>query len=176
MRSTRRLPAPPKITLRQARPADFDFALALYLESTKPLLLTLGHWNEDRVRTRFAQDFKPRRARVIHNAGHAIGWIQVSETAQSYHLDQLHIVDGHRNQGIGTRLIQALLDRARRDGRSVSLNVIRGNRAAYLYQRLGFRFVGEDEDKLRMRWQNSRTPKPIKERTRASHMTRIKKR
>jgi ribosomal protein S18 acetylase RimI-like enzyme len=174
--SKQRPHAPPEITLRAARPADFDFALALYLESTKPLLLALGHWNEDRVRTRFAQDFKPRRARVIHNAGLDIGWIQVSETAESYHLDQLHIVDGHRNQGIGTRLIQALLNRARRDGKSVSLNVIRGNPAMYLYERLGFQFVGEEEDKLRMRWQSSRAPKPIKGRTRTSHMTRTKKR
>lgn len=176
MGSKQRPHAPPEITLRAARPADFDFALALYLEGTKPLLLALGHWNEDRVRTRFAQDFKPRRARVIQNAGHAIGWIQVSETAQSYHLDQLHIVDGQRNQGIGTRLIQALLNRARRDGKSVSLNVIQGNRAAYLYLRLGFQFVGEEEDKLRMRWQSSRIPRPIMKRTRASHITRIKKR
>jgi ribosomal protein S18 acetylase RimI-like enzyme len=167
--STRRSHAPPKITLRAARSADFDFALTLYLESTKPLLLDLGHWDEERVRTRFAQDFKPRRARVIHNAGLAIGWIQVSETAQSYHLDQLHIVHGYRNRGIGTRLIQALLNRARRDGRSVSLNVIRGNPAMYLYERLGFQFVGEDEDKLRMRWESRRGGlKPVKGGARSS--------
>src|SRR5438093_7199991 len=84
--STWRSHAPPKITLRAARSADFDFALTLYLESTKPLLLDLGHWDEERVRTRFAQDFEPRSARVIHNAGLTIGWIQVSDTAQSYHL------------------------------------------------------------------------------------------
>lgn len=165
-----------KITLRAARPDDFDFAAALYLESAKPLLVALDLWNEERVRARFAEDFKPRSARVIRNAGLDIGWIQVSETDQGFHLDQLHIVDGYRNQGIGTRLVEALLDRARRTGRPVGLNVIRGNRAMYLYQRLGFHLVGEDEDKLRMRWESRRSrTKPLKGRTHASQKARTAK-
>ncbi|MGH6892724.1 MAG: hypothetical protein ACREEP_10730, partial [Dongiaceae bacterium] len=67
-------------------------------------MVALDLWNEERVRARFVEDFKPQSAQVIRNAGLDIGWLQVSETAQSFHLDQLHIVDGYRNHGIGTRL------------------------------------------------------------------------
>jgi hypothetical protein len=38
-------------------------------------------------------------------------------------------------------------------GRPVSLNVIRGNPAISLYRRLDFRIVGEDKEKIRMRWE-----------------------
>jgi ribosomal protein S18 acetylase RimI-like enzyme len=143
----------PTISLRPARPDDYGFAVGLYLESTRGLLAALGRWDERRVLARFAQDFNPERARVIRSAGADIGWIQVSDSADGFHLDQLHLVDQFRNRWIGTHLIEALQDRARREGRPVGLNVIRGNRAISLYRRLGFRLVGEDEEKLAMRWE-----------------------
>ena len=70
-----------------------------------------------------------------------------------FHLHQLHIVADCHNNGIGSLLIRDLLERAETSGRAVVLNVIRGNRATSLYRRLGFRVVGEDREKLRMRWE-----------------------
>jgi ribosomal protein S18 acetylase RimI-like enzyme len=143
----------PEISLRPAQPGDYDFAAALYLDSTKKLLTALGRWQERRVVARFRRGFKPEQAQVICSGGTDIGWMQVSRSADGFHLRQLHIVDRFRNCGIGTTLIRALLDRAQATGQPVSLNVIRGNPAISLYRRLGFRVVGEDEEKLRMRWQ-----------------------
>ncbi len=140
------------VSLRAGRPADYGFALELYLESTKRLLTALGRWDEARVLARFKEGFKPDEVQVIRSGGADIGWMQVSSSTDGLHLDQLHIVDGWRNQGIGTRLIRALQDRARDAGQPVGLNVIRGNQAVALYRRLGFHIVGEDEEKLRMRW------------------------
>ena len=48
----------PELTLRAARIGDYDFALALYLESMKPLLMALGRWDEERILSRFADGFK----------------------------------------------------------------------------------------------------------------------
>ena len=145
-----------KISLRPARHEDFDFAAELYLGSTKALLTALGMWDEGRVVKRFRQAFKIDQVQVIRLDDADIGWMQVSETADRLHLHQLHILPQFHNQGIGTRLIQALLDRARNVGRPVGLNVIRGNRALSLYRRLGFRVVGGDAEKLHMRWDPQR--------------------
>lgn len=149
---------PPEASLHPARDADFEFAIALYLESTKPLLIALGRWDPERIRARFADDFKSERAQVIRADGRDIGWMQVSENGEGLHLDQLHLIDGFRNLGIGTRLIRELLERGRRSGKWVGLNVIRGNPAIRLYQRLGFALIGEDDDKLQMRWQDGHAP------------------
>lgn len=146
----------PKLTFRAARPEDYEFAVGLYLESTKRLLAALGKWDEPRVRARFRQDFAPDRAHVIRCDDADIGWLQVSETAEHFHVDQIHLVKRFRNRGIGSHLIKALLERAGAAGRAVGLNVIRGNPAISLYRRLGFRVVGEDEEKLRMRWEPAR--------------------
>jgi ribosomal protein S18 acetylase RimI-like enzyme len=142
----------PELTLRAARIGDYDFALALYLESVKPLLLALGRWDEERMLSRFSDGFKLEQIKVLRRAGGDIGWMQVSETEQEVHLDQLHLIDGARNQKIGTHLIRRLQERARAAGKPLALNVIRGNPAKALYERLGFRTDGGDEEKIRMLW------------------------
>jgi len=134
---------------------DYDFALATYLASTKPLLIALGRWDEERVVSRFAGSFDPALIKILNVADSDIGWLQVSETPDEIHLDQLHLVENSQNQGIGTYLIRELQNRASSAEKALTLNVIRGNRAQALYERLGLRLVGGDEEKIRMAWQNA---------------------
>lgn len=61
----------------------------------------------------------------------------------------------HQGRGIGSRLIQQLLDRSAAQGKPLSLNVLEVNRRAYaLYKRLGFvearRIVDGPAVKIRM--------------------------
>jgi len=51
------------------------------------------------------------------------------------------VMPGHRGQGIGTRLLSALLDAAGESYDAVSLSVQADNPALRLYQRLGFEVV-----------------------------------
>ena len=57
----------------------------------------------------------------------------------------------HRGRGIGTCLLDALLDRASQRHRAVSLSVALDNPAVMLYQRLGFRAIAESGGTLTMR-------------------------
>jgi len=141
-----------RISLRRARQRDFAFAIELYLDSARPLLTALGVWDEGRIVSRFGQAFTTDQVRVIRLDGIDVGWMQVSESTDQLRLHQLHIVPRCQNVGIGSRLIQDLLRRARRVRRPVALNVMRGNRALSLYRRHGFRIVGGDPEKLHMRW------------------------
>lgn len=56
-----------------------------------------------------------------------------------------------RGQGIGTCLLDALLDRAAPRHRAVSLSVSLDNPAVALYQRFGFRAIAESQGTLLMR-------------------------
>jgi ribosomal protein S18 acetylase RimI-like enzyme len=58
----------------------------------------------------------------------------------------------HRGRGIGTCLLDALLDRASRRHRAVSLSVSLDNPAVALYQRHGFRAIAESSGTLTMRY------------------------
>jgi len=147
------------VSLRRARSGDYAFALGLYLASVRPLLTKLGRWDEDRVLASLQNGFKPATVRIIRQDGLDIGWMQVSDTATGFHLHQIHLMDGYRNRGLGTGLIKELQERARNKVKPITLNVIHGNPALDLYLRLGFRVVGEDEDKLHMRWRGRRSVK-----------------
>ncbi len=85
--------------------------------------------------------FKVADTSIIILDGRDIGWMQVTERDTDYNLAQLQLLDDYCGLGIGTRLIKGLLDRAEREDRTVSLSVIRINRAIGLYERLGFRIV-----------------------------------
>jgi GNAT superfamily N-acetyltransferase len=61
------------------------------------------------------------------------------------------VVDGHRGEGIGTALMEAIHARARVDGVGrVSLSVDHDNPARHLYERLGYVALATDEDDERM--------------------------
>jgi len=133
---------------------DYDFALASYLDSTRPLLIALGRWDEERIILRFAESFDPGQIHILTATGTNIGWMQVSETEDEIHLDQLHLIESARNMRIGSGLIRELQDRANGSGKALALNVIHGNRARELYERLGFRVAEGDEEKVRMVWRD----------------------
>lgn len=60
------------------------------------------------------------------------------------------VVDVYRGQGVGSTLLERLLEAAAVRYRSVSLSVLEGNPARKLYERLGFRLVGREGTSLTM--------------------------
>ena len=131
----------PGYVLRPARRDDFEFAAAIYIETMRPLMHTLGQWNEAERRASLRRSFKASDTSIIVLDGRDIGWMQVSERDTDYNLAQLQLLDEYCGLGIGTRLIRDLIDRAAREEKTVSLSVIRINRAIGLYERLGFRII-----------------------------------
>ena len=62
------------------------------------------------------------------------------------------IVPSRRGSGLGSELLDALLDRARADGyAAISLSVEEGSPAVGLYERHGFERVGDDDGGVTMR-------------------------
>ncbi len=62
------------------------------------------------------------------------------------------VVPSRRGRGLGKELLAALIEQARRDGFSaLSLSVERDNPSVHLYERFGFRHVGERAGALTMR-------------------------
>ena len=152
-RGTGPMPAPPDdMSLRPAGEEDYAFALALYVEGSRPLLEKIGRWNEARILRRFRAAYALGDARVIVVGGQDVGWIQIVDFKRQLYLRQIHLVASARNQGLGAKLIGELQARGARLKLPVTLDVMHGNRARGLYERLGFRAVRANLDKTRMMW------------------------
>jgi ribosomal protein S18 acetylase RimI-like enzyme len=138
--------------LRSAENADYSFTLALYLEGAEEHLSKIGRWDENRLVRLFQVGLKSEGMQIICADDRDIGFVQVVEFFDRLYLRQLHLIDGFRGRGIGSKLIEAQFKRAAAFGKPVTLEVLHGNSAKRLYLRLGFRVTGEDPDKEYMIW------------------------
>jgi ribosomal protein S18 acetylase RimI-like enzyme len=99
-------------------------------------------------RARVEQDFECIRVVLADDA--RIGMTKVVRTPERWRLVQIQLLPEWQGRGIGGRLVGALLEEARRAGVPVVLNVLKVNPARRLYERLGFRVVGERDRSFEM--------------------------
>ena len=93
------------------------------------------------------------RAMVAEVDGRVVGACWVRTTDEYGHIDDetpsfsISLYKPYRGQGIGTALMRALLGELREAGYArASLSVQKGNPALRLYERMGFRIVGDGFD------------------------------
>ncbi len=134
----------PQFGLRPARPEEFPFAESVHIDAMRPLMQQLDAWDEPMRRAAIRRSFKAADSCIITLEGRDIGWMQVTERDADYNLAQLQLLPEYCGRGIGSRILRDLLHRAAAEGRTVSLSVVRTNRAIGLYLRLGFRMIDPD--------------------------------
>lgn len=138
------------IALRPARPGDFEFCACLYFsgmeETIQRLKLDMVAQNRN-----LRERWNVEEVRIIASDGTDVGWMQSSIKDAAHYLEQIFIDAPFQNRGIGTGIINGLIDEAERDQRPVTLGVVKTNPAFHLYERLGFRITHEDDRKFYMR-------------------------
>jgi GNAT superfamily N-acetyltransferase len=136
--------------LRPAYPRDFPFCERLYFAEIDHIISQLG-LDVARQQESFARQCEVAKVRIITMSGEDIGWLQTKTTDSTLFLGQLYLSGHVQRQGIGTRVLQVLIEEAARAGKPVSLGVVKINPARRLYERLGFKRTHEDEHKVYMR-------------------------
>jgi ribosomal protein S18 acetylase RimI-like enzyme len=150
--------APKHLALRPALPADAEFLYQLLKASLQEYVDQTWGWNEQWQRDHFQQKFDPSRSQIILLEREAIGVIAVDEREKEIFLSNIQILPAYQGRGVGSYLIQSLLEKARAEGKDVTLQVLKVNPARALYQRLGFVIVGQSETHYQMRQQTLGRP------------------
>lgn len=102
--------------------------------------------------THYAQHFPNAAFFVIERGGEPIGRLYLDRTDREIHIIDIALLPHAQGHGLGTRMIQELLDEARKFDKIVAIHVERNNPALALYTRLGFEAVGEQGVYQEMRW------------------------
>ncbi|MBM1174199.1 GNAT family N-acetyltransferase [Microvirga arabica] len=140
------------IDLRSACSDDYAFALSLYVETIKPLAGTWGEWREEDQLAQFASLWRPADTRIITlSGGEDIGWVEFRLTGDEIFLKQLYISPAHQRRGIGSRVMQRLMEGLRGTARTMALFVLKNNPAFRFYKRHGFSIAQETRTKFVMR-------------------------
>jgi ribosomal protein S18 acetylase RimI-like enzyme len=139
------------VHLRACQSQDFQFARQLYFETMRWAIEPIFGWDQAHQEASFAGWFNPGEVSIITANGVDAGWIQHRVERGAIFLGSIYVAPVMQRKGIGTRVIQMLLDLGTQRSQPVTLAVMKINPAVALYKKLGFRITHEDEHKLYMK-------------------------
>jgi ribosomal protein S18 acetylase RimI-like enzyme len=148
--------------LRPETEADIPFLRRLYI-STRWEELAVVDWTEAQKITFLDQQFDAQRHHyrnyypatafdILEAPGASAGRLYLDRQPDMLLIIDIALLPEWRGRGIGTALIEAILDEARPAGSAVEIAVEKFNPAQRLYRRLGFREYSEDGPYFFMRW------------------------
>ena len=154
-----------QLNLRPATPDDEPFLLEVYASTRIDELAALG-WNDDQKLAFIKMQFLARERtyprvddRIILLDGRAVGRMLVDRNEAEILLRDIALLTEYRNTGIGSRLINDLMQEAAAAGKPIKLHVVSSSPAVRLYERLGFRRSGDESEVayLEMKWVPAKT-------------------
>jgi ribosomal protein S18 acetylase RimI-like enzyme len=151
-----------EVALRPATAADEPFLHRVFA-STRSGELDATGWDDEAKQGFLRMQYDLQR--VAHRAAHPAaslsvvvvdgrdgGRLYVDRSAAAVEVIDIALLREHRGYGVGSEVIQGLLA----EGCPVRARLPRGSRAQSLFERLGFRVVGEGDASLELEW----TPRP----------------
>ncbi len=141
------------VSLRTIIPEDEPFLFEVYASTRREELAQWGLGAAEQTallkmqfnaqRMAYAAQYEDAEHKIIQLDGKDIGRIMIDRSADAVHLIDISLLTEHRNTGIGGALIRGLLLEAAAAHKPVQLYVLKTNRARRLYERLGFRIIGD---------------------------------
>jgi RimJ/RimL family protein N-acetyltransferase len=150
------------VTMRPVSPEDAEFLLKVYA-STRAAEMAMVPWNEAQreafIKTQFAAQLahyslhNPRATHDIILLGESpVGRLYVARREAEIRILDITILPEHRSLGIGTPIIERLMDEAARANLPLSIYIESFNPSLRLFERLGFKMVESDGVNQLMEW------------------------
>lgn len=150
------------VSVRPITPEDIGFLARLYASTREEELAVLA-WSDVEKQAfllmqfnaqhRFYQEQYPQaRFEIIMLDQQPIGRIYLDRRADELRIIDIALLPQHRNAGIGSAFLNAVMADAKRLGLPVRIHVEHFNPALRLYTRLGFRKIGDTGVYFLMEW------------------------
>jgi N-acetylglutamate synthase-like GNAT family acetyltransferase len=150
------------ITLRPQQEADYPFLQQLYCNVREPELAVVPWPPEAKTAFLLSQCdlqwrhystcYKDAEFLIVEHKGKPVGRIYLYRGEKDLRIVDISILSALRNRGIGSALLQSVLNVANLSGNTVSMHVEKFNPAQNLYRRLGFCEIGENGPYWLMKW------------------------
>ncbi len=141
------------IELRAAASEDYDFVRRVHHRTMQGYVEDFfGSWDQDYQDQRFAKRYKIEETWILVRGGTDAGWLAKRNLPQEIFLTEFYIAPEHQNRGTGTQVLRDLIADARQKTKTVSLGVMKNNPARRLYEREGFKVIGENDYKFLMKF------------------------
>jgi ribosomal protein S18 acetylase RimI-like enzyme len=152
----------PIIRLDPIAPSDEPFLYQTFA-STRSDEMALTGWNAqqqelflrmqyDAQRTSYRMQMPDAEYWLIRRDEMAAGRLILHRTSEKIHVVDIALIPDFRGLGIGSELMQAIMQEASLAGKSIGLHVERFNPALRWYEQLGFTVIGSGPIYLEMVW------------------------
>ncbi len=143
------------IHFRPATPEDSEFLYDLKKKTLGKYIKQVWGWDEDVQNNYHEKSFDPNKYQIIQENEQDIGCISIEEHSKKYILSIIEITPDYQNKGIGSKLIQDLIDRGVQEKKIVELQVLKVNQRAFnLYKSLGFTVKDDNQTHYQMTYSN----------------------
>jgi GNAT superfamily N-acetyltransferase len=132
-------------TSRPATPADSELTYQIKKAALGPYIAQVFGWDEARQLGFHAEEYLARNSHILLDRSQPIGWFAAHREDRMFFIDHLYLLPSVHGQGIGTRILQMLLQTADTDGLVARLDVLKVNPARRLYERCGFSIIGAND-------------------------------
>ena len=150
------------VKLRPIEPQDDEFLLSVYA-STREYELSLVPWSAEQKaiflkmqfvaqQQHYQEHYQGAEFSVIMADKVPVGRLYVMRGRDEIRIIDIALLPEYRQQGIGTPLIQRLLDEAQEQGKNVRIHVEVFNPSQQLFERLGFTKINNDGINYLMEW------------------------
>ena len=133
------------INLRPATESDCDFCYTVKKRALGQYVALIWGWDETFQREFHRVDFEAVRPDIVVYQGIDIGTFEVVKNIDHFHLGEFYLLPQFQRQGIGSTLLQQVLNEATIEGLPVRLEVLKNNPVQSLYKRHGFVISGQRE-------------------------------
>jgi ribosomal protein S18 acetylase RimI-like enzyme len=141
------------ISYRQANEHDLDLAFRIKENSLRPYIEQIWGWDAAVQSAFHKKQFNPKQIKIILHNNKEVGLVDVEESIDTFYIANVLIEQAFQGQGIGRKVIEDIIEKARKENKKIELQVFKINtRAKKLYQALGFTVTGETELHYQMRY------------------------
>lgn len=143
-----------KIRLKERRPEDDEWLFQLHKQAMYPHIVSLyGKWDEAREKEYFEDESKMARYKLVLSNEEKVGAINFLADGSKIKVNRIEVLPEHQDKGIGSAVLDELINQARQENKNIELRVFKHNPAKKLYERKGFQTYEEDETHYYLRYQ-----------------------
>jgi len=140
------------LDLRAASEQDREFLYALHCSTMREVIERTWGWDDAWQRADFEKRFAAYTVSIIEAGSRSVGSLWLEQRPDSLYIHDLEIEPASQGRGIGTAVIEMVIEQGASRGLPIVLSVVPANpRAMRLYERLGFRVTCVEPPFIRMR-------------------------
>ncbi|HVI91609.1 MAG TPA: GNAT family N-acetyltransferase [Dongiaceae bacterium] len=133
---------------------DFTFSFRVKRAALGPYIAEHWGWDEDFQKRMHAERFRQKPLFGIDCSSQRIGTLSLMLVDEHLRFGEFYLWPDQQRKGIGSRVLRHCISLADQAGRSLRLEYLKWNPVGSLYERYGFKVIGDSD----IHWYMERKP------------------